>query len=311
MKVISGISRIKKFRKPVVAVGVFDGMHRGHAAILRQAVRQARSSRGTSVAVTFYPHPQKKKSLYSLEHRLRLMSEIGMDACVVISFDKRFSRMSAEEFVRDILIKRLGCTYVFVGKNFRLGRGARADASDLKILSKRYGFKLRALNVERINGRAISSTYIRSLISSGELSLARRLLERPVAVLGTVIRGSSLATKIGFPTANIDPHHEVLPPDGIYAVRIIYRGRNKKGICYIGTRPTLKKRKEDKGKRHIEVHIFDFNKKIYGEYLEIQFIRKIRKDNKFRNIRELALQIRKDVSKVKHLLSRHPISHNI
>jgi len=302
MKIIREINQIKKYRKPVVALGVFDGVHLGHRIILRNVVAKAHSIKGTSVVVTFWPHPQKEESLYSLEHRLRLIEELGIDICIVIAFNKQFARISAISFVEDILLKKVGVQYVYVGKNFRFGRNASGDLQLLQKLSRIHNFKLRHFNVVRINHRPISSTYIRRLIKRGDLANATKLLTRPISILGTVIRGTAFARRFGFPTANIDPHHEIFPPKGIYAVKIILENSKFNGICYIGSRPTMNARNR---KVHIEVHIFGFKKNIYGKYLEIQFIKKIRNDKKFSRVSLLVKQIQKDTILTKTLFSLH------
>ena len=347
MRVIFGFSRIKRHRKPVVALGVFDGVHRGHINILRGTSHKARNIRGTSIVLTFWPHPQRQESLYSLEHRLRLIAEKGIDVCVVIKFNKKFARISATGFIKDILFKKFHAHYVYVGKNFRFGKGAKGDFKNLSKLSKIYNFKLKLFKVIKIKNKPISSTYIRSLIKKGDLKAAKRLLSRPVSILGTVIKGSFLARKLGFPTANINPHHEVIPPSGIYAVRIIFDGIGKYkilyytsppallhkakqggkkiwpeaallksylplgkfscekkfyGICYIGTNPTLKAQKSI----HVEVHIFNFMKNIYGKDLEIQFVKKIRDEKKFASCQSLVKQVKKDILRVKGIFYYAP-----
>jgi len=233
MKVIHGINKIRKFRKPVVALGVFDGVHLGHRSILKAVVDKARSIKGTSIVVTFWPHPQKEGSIYSLEHRLRLIGGIGVDTCIVISFNKRFAQIQADNFIRDILVNKIGAQHIYIGCNFRFGRKAEGDLKTLEKLSSICNFKVKAFDIVKINNQPISSTYIRRLITRGELNSAGKLLSRPVSVLGTVIKGSSLASRLGFPTANINPHHEVLPPSGIYAVSVIFNNNKLKGVCYI------------------------------------------------------------------------------
>ncbi|MBU1932032.1 hypothetical protein KJ965_05050, partial [Patescibacteria group bacterium] len=155
-----------------------------------------------------------------------------------------------------------------------------------------YHFKVKAFDIIKIKKQPISSTYIRMLITCGKLKEAERLLSRPVSVLGTVIKGVSLGRKLGFPTANIDPHHEVLPPSGIYAAVAILDNKKLKGTCYIGSRSTFKKQKE----KQVEIFIFDFKKNIYGKYLEIEFIKKIRNDRKFASTDSLVRQVKKDIS---------------
>jgi len=299
MKVIYGINKIKKFKRPVVALGVFDGVHHGHRRILKAVADKARRIKGTSMVVTFWPHPQREGSIYSLEHRLRLINELGIDICIVIKFNKRFSQIPAEDFIRDILVNKIGAQYICVGRNFRFGKQARGDFKTLDKLSRMYNFKLEAFDIIKIHYQPISSTYIRRLITMGKLNTAGDLLSRPVSVLGTVIRGTSLAGRLGFPTANINPHHEVLPPSGVYAVSAIFNNKKFKGVCYIGTRPTFRKQKE----KQVEIFIFNFKKNIYGKYLEIQFIRKIRNERKFSSPTSLVRQIKKDIAQTRKIFS--------
>jgi riboflavin kinase/FMN adenylyltransferase len=300
MKIIYGINNIGKIKKPVVALGVFDGVHRGHRRILKAAVHKARSIAGTSVVLTFWPHPQKQASLYSLEHRLRLIAELGIDICGVINFTPHFAAVPAEDFIKDILAKRIGAQYVYVGKDFRFGQKAQGDLDLLRKMGKEHGFRARGINIIKVNGRAISSTLIRRLIRQGKIKQAEKLLSRPVSILGTVIKGSAVGRILGFPTANIDPHHEVIPAAGIYAVRIIFKGKRLKGACYIGNRPSLELKNK---KVNIEAHIFNFKKNIYGKYLEIQFVKRVRPDRKFSSLKLLTGQIRKDTLICRRLLA--------
>jgi len=302
MKVLFGIQKFKKLGNPVIALGVFDGLHRGHRNILEEAVAKARRIKGRSVVITFWPHPQKEESLYSLEHRLGLFSRMGVDVCIVINFSKAFSGISAKDFVTDILVDKIGARFIYVGRNFRFGRHAKGDLALLRRLSGSYNFKVRSFHVVTAKGKPISSTDIRQLIKKGELIAAQRLLTRPVSILGSVIRGNFLGRKLGFPTANINPHHEVIPAPGIYAVRVIYAAKIYRGVCYIGTRPTFTRR-QVKYKTHIEVHLFDFKKNIYGKYLEIQFIKKIRQDKKFKSPAALSAQMHKDANFARRILS--------
>jgi riboflavin kinase/FMN adenylyltransferase len=301
MIVINKINKIRRFKNPVVALGVFDGLHRGHRSILQSVVSKARRIDGTSIVLTFSPHPQRQESLYSLKHRLRLISELNVDVCIVINFNAGFARMSADNFISRILVERLGCRFIYIGENFHFGRGGLGDHRLLSIRAREDKFGLKIFRVVKSGGRPISSTVIRRLIKDAEIKEAEKLLGRRVSVLGSVIRGSRLARVLGFPTANINPHHEVIPAPGIYAVRIILAAKEYDGICYIGRRPTVGIKKNP---IQIEVHIFDFHKNIYGQFMEIQFVKLIRPDKKFASLRDLSIQIEKDIILCRNILKR-------
>lgn len=311
MKVFRTRLPLKKYPLPAVAIGVFDGVHLGHRRILSAAVRRARLCRGTSIALTFYPHPKQQKIIYSLQHRLRIFQEMGIDVCVVIPFDKRFKEMTARRFVSSVLSGRLGARDVFVGDNFRFGKDQHADVAKLRGFGREFGFRVHAFAMVRCGKNAVSSTSIRGLISAGRFLAAMRRLGRPVAILGTVIHGSSIGKKLGFATANISPHHEVVPPDGIYAVKLVLEGRQYRGICYIGTRPTFSAGNHRPKERTIEVHIFDFSRTIYGKEIEVRFAGKIRDDRRFSSSDLLIKQINKDIAKARNMLSSRHSRHNL
>jgi riboflavin kinase/FMN adenylyltransferase len=289
----------------VIALGVFDGVHVGHRLILSQAIQKARVINGTSIVVTFSPHPQKEGSIYSLDHRLRILSELGIDVCVVIAFTRAFSNLSAEDFIKKILVQKLHGRYIYVGKNFRFGKRAAGDRRLLKKYSRGLGFRVRVFAVKRIHGFNISSTLIRRLIARGRLAAAQQLLSRRVSIFGTVIKGISLATKLGFPTANIETHHEVVPPPGVYIVDVMLGSKKFHGICNIGFRPSLAGLRRRPQAPHIEVHIFNFRKNIYGSTLEIHFLQYLRKEKNFAHTSLLAAQVKKDVQAAKKYFSRH------
>ena len=305
MKIIRGIAHIKRYRYPVVAMGVFDGVHRAHQRILQCAVRKARACKGTSIALTFWPHPQKEDSICSLEHRLRLISELGIEVSVVIQFNKCFSRIRAEDFIEDILVRKIGSRAVLIGDNFTFGRNARGDVR-LLMQESRGRYQLIVFPAIKQSQVLISSTFIRQLIVRGDILAAQKLLGRPVSIFGEVIRGSAFGRILGFPTANINPHHEVLPPAGIYAVKVSLGDKRLKGVCYIGKKPAFVTHHSSPVSRYannIEVHLFNFHRSIYEKYLEIKFIRKIRNARRFSTPSSLIKQIKKDITKVHSLFS--------
>jgi len=310
MRIARGISALKHIARPVVAIGVFDGIHLGHAAILREAVRTAGRIRGTSVVITFWPDPHAQESIYSIGHRLRIMERLGIDLCVLVRFDKAFSRMSAETFAGRIIAGKLGARQVFVGSNFRFGKGLRGTAGQLRLFAKRYGFKVREFGLVRKDGMVVSSTNIRKLITAGKLDKASRLLGRRVSVLGAVVRGRAVGRGLGCRTANVSPDHEVLPPDGVYAAMAaplrarpgaFPRGEVYQAICYIGSRPTFFPKSK---KRNVEVHLFGFSGSLYGRQIEVIFLERLRGDKRFSSPAALAAQIRKDIAASRAIFSR-------
>ena len=306
MKIWRGINNIRRLDGAVATIGVFDGVHMGHRAVIKKVVDRARSIGARSVVVTFDPHPAKvlgkrhAPSLISLEHRLRLTEELGVDVVVVLSFTKDLARYSPEKFVEKVLAKGLGAREVYVGENFYFGRGGLASARRMKSIAAASSISVAAVPSVMVGGRAASSSLVRALILSGSIAKARRVLGRPVAVLGTVVAGSRLARSLGYPTANINPHHEVIPPMGVYAVRVLYGGRQYGGVLNIGWKPTFFSPRDREPT--VEAHIFGFKRKIYGKNLEILFVKKIRDEARFRDMFTLAKQIRRDAAAARQIL---------
>lgn len=291
-------------KKTVAAIGIFDGVHLGHKAIIKSAVRRARAIKGESVVITFDPHPLKVLQphkpiplLMSTAHRVKLISELGVDACLVLKFDKKFSNLKPHIFVKKILVDKLKVSELYIGSDFVFGKECQGNAITLQKYGWRYGFKVKIMPMVKLAGGVVSSTAIRRLIIRGRLKEAAHMLGRPVTVFGTVKRGAHRGRTLGYPTANIDPHHEAIPPSGVYAVWVRLRNRKYGGASYIGTRPTFKEREPV-----IEVHIFNFRKLIYGEDIEIIFVKRLHGDRKFSSQQELVEQIKRDDINARRIL---------
>ena len=296
-------------KKSIVTIGVFDGVHIGHRAVIKKIVDRAKTVGVISIVVTFYPHPLNVlgghhlvPSLMSLKHRVNTIKDLGVDKVIVMKFDKRLSGMGPEKFIKNIIKKELNAREIFVGEDFCFGKGAGGDIKALKRIGVASGLKVHSVKAVKRNGRIISSSEIRKLVISGRVKEASELLGRPFSILGTVISGAKLARALGYPTANINPHHEAMPPSGVYAVRVKLDKKLFKGIMNIGVRPTFYDHGRD-AEPSIEVHIFDFHGAIYGKDLEAIFVKRIRDEKKFNTIDSLIEQVKKDERTARRLLS--------
>ncbi len=310
MKIIRSVKKIRTKSPAAVTVGIFDGVHRGHRKILRELIKCARRIKGKSCVVTFEPHPIKVLKprgalpmLASSEHKMRLLEEEGVDVTAIIKFTPDFASMTPMRFAEDILRKRLNTKILLIGEDFVLGKGRSGNAESLKKIGRRLGFSLRIIKPLRSGSSVISSTMIRGLIMSGAIKKAGRLLGREVSVLGTVVKGSRRGRVIGFPTANVDPHHEAIPPRGVYIVKARIDGRVYRAILNIGFRPTFYAVNK-KSEPVIEAHIFNFNKPIYGRDIEIIFLKRIRDEKKFTDKRKMAARVKKDIAAARKYFSK-------
>lgn len=298
------------FQNVVTAIGIFDGVHLGHQAILKKAVSRARALSGTAAAVTFHPHPLSvlKPSLVpdpllSLEDRLKVFEELGIQAALVIPFTRSFSRWSHQDFIRRLLVKVLSVREVVVGHDFGFGRGRRGSVSTLRLLGAEAGFKTHVVAPVRVAGHRVSSAGIREKIRQGELNGAAASLGRPVFVVGRVVRGSGRGKRLGVPTANLRVMAGVLPREGVYAVRAQVHGRWYGGMANLGVRPTFD---GGKGKEAplLEVHLFGQHRSLYGAELKVQFVRRLRAERRFPSPKALIRQLARDATRAEALLRK-------
>jgi riboflavin kinase/FMN adenylyltransferase len=285
-------------RSPIVAWGVFDGVHRGHRKVLEAVLGWARASGVSSALVTFDRHPQEVLRgtpvplVSPLAERLRLLGEAGIDFVVVLNFTRDFSRTTAESFIRDVVAGRMGAKGVVLGHDSRFGRDRGGDLALLERMSRDVGLEARRCEPEYRDGRAISSSLIREAIFSGRLDEAAFLLGRPPSVHGTVVPGDRRGSAIGFPTANLELHHAVRPPSGVYAAEVDLDGRTYRSVVNIGTRPTFGK----EGAESLEAHLLGYSGgDLYGRALEVRFLRRLRDEKKFGSVDELKAQIQADI----------------
>ncbi len=306
MKALYGLNHPLPVRGSSVCPGIFDGVHLGHQKVILRAVREAKRGGWAAIALTMDPHPSRVLKprrphplVYSLKHRLIHLAELGLDYCVILRFTKRFSRLSALGFVRDILVKKLRVRRIFVGPDYRFGHGAKGDVSFLESLEGSYGFKTVVIERRRSRKRVISSTRLRELIRRGRFNEARDLTARPVSLYGTVVRGRGLGRKMGYPTVNVDVHHETLPPAGVYAIKAQSGHGRYRGVLHLGPVPTFRRTQTS-----VEAHLFHVRRSLYGREIELILIHKIRNIRRFRTAEDLKRQIREDIRACRRYLTR-------
>ena len=308
MKVYTSIDEFPGIPNAIVTIGTFDGVHAGHQKIIRKLVSLAEETKGETVLLTFFPHPRMVlqpedndlKLLTNLNEKEELLRSFGIDHLIVQPFNKEFSRISATEFVRDVLIKKIGTKTLVIGYDHHFGRNREGSYKDLEEMSAVYKFRLEEIPEQMINHIAVSSTKIRNALLEGDIKSANSLLEYDFHLEGVVIKGKQIGAGLGFPTANIHVQEpfKLIPADGIYAVKINLEGEWFKGMLYIGNRPALK------GKtKSIEVNIFDFNRDIYGKKLQIFFKERIRGDMNFENLDKLKEKMQEDQRNATKILS--------
>ncbi len=288
-----------------LTLGIYDGVHLGHQKIIRRVVERAKEIGGMSCVVTFDPHPREvlipdtaPDLLTSTKKKIELLEALGLDAVCLIRFTREFAQVEARKFVKDFLINTLRTRAIVEGYDWRFGKGRKGDVELLREIGKDNGYEVEQVDGVVIDGQIVSSTLIRELVLEGDLDKAAAYLGREYSITGDIVEGSRMGREIGFPTANIEPHHEAIPPNGIYAVRVDVGGERKNGTLNIGVRPTVTEEK----KRTIEVHIMDFYRDIYNEEIEVTFVKRLRDEKKFPSIEALTDQIKKDVEKARRVL---------
>jgi len=291
----------------VVSVGVFDGVHLGHQAILRANLARAAELGARATVVTFREHPKSvllgraPRTLTSLEHRLELFRRAGIEHTLALTFDAALRDIPARDFAADLLRERLGARRLVLGFDSKFGRGREGTPEFLRAL----GFAVDVVEQVRVGGHAVSSTAIREAVELGDLDAAARMLGRRVAVCGDVVRGNQLGRVLGFPTANLDLHHELRPPVGVYAgfARRLARAREQvPAVINIGYRPTVSAERPDVP--NVEAHLLDFAEELYGQGLELEFVARLRDEQRFPDVEALRRQIARDVEAARERLAR-------
>jgi riboflavin kinase/FMN adenylyltransferase len=300
MRVHYDIRNLPAFRQAVITVGSFDGVHVGHRKLIRQVRKLADHVRGESVVITFDPHPRnvvepgepRMGLLNSLDEKIRLLEETGIDHLVIVPFTLDFAQLSADEYIDTFLVERFRPRYIVLGFNHRFGANRQGDIRFLRWKGPTHGYEVVQVTGVRVDEEPVSSTRIRKALEKRDIALVSRMLGRPYQVSGEVVKGEQLGRTIGFPTANIrvDEKDKLIPPDGIYAAYVWWDDQRYEAMLYIGRKPTLDRRHH----RVIEVHLLKFNEQIYGQMLRLEVVTFIREDRQFEDTQALQTQIRLD-----------------
>jgi len=305
MQVIFNLNEIKKpFTKPVLTIGNFDGVHKGHLALFDKVKERAKAIDGRSVVMTFEPHPLKimrpangPQLITHTGQKLELIEKAGIDVIVCVSFDRDFAAIPARDFVSNILVKRIGIKEIVVGYDYTFGHNREGDINLLREIGNDFGFVVHLVGPVEIDHTLVSSTSIRRLVQEGRLAEAKVLLGRDFEVQGTVVKGQNRGGRfLGFPTANLNPHGELLPKRGVYAVKLLIDDAVYNGVTNVGYNPTF----GDTGLT-VETHILDYTGDLLGKTIKVHFVKRLRDEKTFKSLQELSDQIARDIAQAKEV----------
>jgi riboflavin kinase/FMN adenylyltransferase len=308
MDITNDIRRYFRNSSPVVTLGNFDGVHIGHQKIFAAVVEKAGWIKGRPVAITFDPHPVKVlmperglRLITSADDKAGLIFNSGIKDIVCVDFNKDFAQTDAEDFINDIIIGLIGAKWVIVGHNYTFGRAKKGDAGLLRKIGKKCGFEVSVVRYAKLHGEIVSSSRVRSAVLGGRISEVAKMLGRAYHFEGAVVKGAGRgASLLDTPTANIDIENELIPKEGVYAVRVTFKGRLYEGVANIGKNPTFKD-----SVMSYEVHIFDYHKNLLNERLRVHFVDRLRDEKRFGCIENLVAQIKKDIESAKKVLRKN------
>jgi riboflavin kinase/FMN adenylyltransferase len=314
MKIFPGIEHAELQRPTVLTLGVFDGLHLGHQAIVRTVVERAAAAGATPTLVTFDPHPRQVLKpdtapplLQTFNQKMEGLKLLGIEQVVVLEFNQELAAMYAEEFVERYIVKGLRAREVYLGKGFAFGHERRGNIEMLQWLSHQLGFFAAEVPEVQLRGRRISSTMIRMLLKSGRVNLARRMLGRPYGIEGVVTLGHGIGRKFLFPTANLELQNRVLPADGVYVTLALVDGLWRRSVTNIGKRPTFGGGAESK----VETHLIDFDEDLYGKTIRVRVLHRLRGEKKFSGVDELRAQITRDRARAVHYFNSPIAARNL
>ena len=295
LKIFNSIKSFNATKPTIVTIGTFDGVHLGHQKIVAQITKNAHALNCESLLLTFFPHPRmvlqegtEMKQLNTLNEKIALLDNLGIDNLVIHPFDKEFSRLTAEEFVKKVLVDVFKIKKIIIGHDHRFGRNRTATIDDLINFGETYGFEVEQISAEEINEVSISSTKIRNALLEGNIELAANYLGYDYSLTGIIIEGKQLGRTIGYPTANItiEEDYKLIPNNGVYIAKSVLNGKTIFGMMNIGTRPTV-----DGTKQTIEINFFDFKQDLYGQKITISLLHRMRSEQKFESIEALKNQL--------------------
>ncbi|MCW5517825.1 bifunctional riboflavin kinase/FAD synthetase [Muriicola sp. Z0-33] len=314
MVIVQSISKYDKKRATAITIGTFDGVHIGHRKILERLINSAKKRNLQATVLTFFPHPrmvlQKDagiKLLNTMEEKALIMEQIGVDYLIIHPFTMKFSRLSATDFVRDILVNSLKTKKVIIGYDHRFGRNRTANINDLVAFGAALDFEVEEIPAQEIDDISISSTKIRNALAEGDINTANSYLGYPYMLTGKVIKGKGLGKKLNFPTANlyVEEQYKLIPKNGVYVVKSIFQGEQIYGMMNIGYNPTVNMEKpEEADQKSIEIHFLNFEGNLYDEKLQVQILERIRDEHKFDSLEALKLQLQKDKETSLAIISR-------
>jgi riboflavin kinase / FMN adenylyltransferase len=306
MEILHSIPELERLPGPLfLAIGVFDGVHLGHQAVISTSAKHALAGGGTPVVVTFDPHPEKilrpqsaPHLLTATEHKIELIRNLGVEHLLIIHFDRPFAETRPEQFVEELAEHSKPLNEICVGHEWAFGKNRAGNLALLKELGARFHFDVVGIPPVKVGDAVVSSTAIRQAIERGDFAKAAEMLGREYTILGTVIHGDNLGKKLGFPTANLSAHNEQFPPNGVYVAQASLDGSSHRGVINLGFRPTVSGQKTE---RTLEIHLLGFDREIYGENLEVRFVRYLRPEKKFENVNALVEQIKSDLETAREL----------
>ncbi len=298
-------------KKTIVTVGTFDGVHLGHQKIIASLVAEARKKDLAATLLTFDPHPRKVVQpdapmalIQTIEERAQTLETLGLDYVVVHPFTRAFAQLSAEEYVKEILVDTLNVAHIIVGHNHRFGKNRGADFADLERFGVQYGFDVTQISAKLIDDVSVSSTKIRRALLMGDLNKAHQLLGRPFQLMGKVVLGNQKGRTMGFPTANLVPNNpeKIIPKNGVYAVVVSIHGAKHLGMMNIGTNPTVNGQNTS-----IEVHVINWDGDLYGQTIDVSLIDRLRDETKFDSLDKLKAQLEKDKESIRTAYNTLPL----